>query len=62
MTVIGCTAACGAAGYKLSGMEYASKITILILEQRSSIRALLTRNLSQVNVTAITLLPKARPT
>jgi hypothetical protein len=28
MTVIGCTAACGAAGYKLAGMEYASKITL----------------------------------
>ena len=27
MTVIGCTAACDAAGYKLAGVEYASKIT-----------------------------------
>jgi len=28
MTVIGCTAACDAAGYKLAGVEYASKITL----------------------------------
>lgn len=51
MTVTGCTSACDAAGYKLSGVEYASK-TIVSHKSTSKIRRL-TANI-QANATVMT--------
>ena len=57
MTVTGCTAACGAAGYKLAGIEYASKT-------RSRTAALNMLSLTlylQASATATTSFPETLP-
>lgn len=57
MTVTGCTTACGAAGYKLAGIEYASKIFLVPALAKTW---LLTKH-SQVNVSAMITFPGAQP-
>ena len=57
MTVSECTSACGAAGYSLAGVEYASKSSSVV----SILKDLIADQFFQVNAIATTTLLQAHP-